>query len=62
MTDLTGKNMQEVLEAYNVARDIRNLADEMGGYSASRGGLEERERCRAAIEEKAKELIRRLQQ
>ena len=52
----------EVLEAYNMAVEIRDFADEMGSYSASRGGLEERERCRKAIEAKAKELIRKLQQ
>ncbi len=58
----TGKNIAEVLEAYNMAVEIRDLADEIGNLSASRSGLGERERCRAAIEAKAKELIRKLQQ
>ena len=40
-----------------LAREIKALADEQASYSASRGGLEERERCRVAIEEKADALV-----
>lgn len=58
----TGKNMQEVLDAYNEARDILELAQEIRTYSASAGGLAERERCRKAIEQKAQGIIRTLQQ
>ena len=40
-----------------LAQEIKRLADEAASYSASRGGLEERERCRRAIEARADELI-----
>lgn len=59
---MAGKNMQEVLDAYNEARSILELAQEMNNYSASGAGLAERERCRRAIEQKAREIIRTLQQ
>ena len=59
---MTGKTGTEVLEAYNLAVEIRDLADEINSYSASAGGLAERQRCRTEIEAKAKELIRKLQQ
>ncbi len=58
----TGKNVREVLDAYNDARDILELAQEINTYSASASGLAERERCRRAIEQKARGLIQTLQQ
>ena len=59
---VTDKDAGEVLAAARIAVEIRDLADEISNYSASRGGLQERERCRVLIEEKAKTLIRLLQQ
>ena len=56
------KTTHEVLEAYNLAVAIRDLADEIGSYSASAGGLREQARCRYEIEQKAETLIRKLQQ
>lgn len=58
----TGKNVREVLDAYNEARDILELAQEINTYSASAAGLAERERCRGAIEQKAQSILRTLQQ
>ena len=58
----TGKNMSEVLEAYNLAVEIRDLAQEINTYNASRDGLNEKARCRYQIEALAETLIRKLQQ